>query len=164
MSYTIFNGTQKWSFGTVPFAIDELSFPFGSPERANIDNAVNAWNSGTADVQIIPRQNEPDYVHFIPDEVRTASQVGRKGGRQEIHAAYFPAIPAGATVSAINQLADQVDCFYFDAAGALRVNWVIGTGIWSGPNALTGPGVGQSGQPIATARQLDNQIDLFFVE
>jgi hypothetical protein len=35
---------------------------------------------------------------------------------------------------------------------------------WTGPNALTGPGVGQPGQPMATARQTDNQIDVFFVD
>ena len=63
-----------------------------------------------------------DLARFVDDEV------GRKGGRQDINAAYFPAIPAGAKVSAINQLADQVDCFYFDGAGALRVNWVVNAG------------------------------------
>ena len=164
MSYTIFDGTQKWPFARVPFTIDELSFPPGSPQRGNIDNAVSAWNRAAV-VRIVPRQNdEPDYVRFIPDEVLTQSWVGRRDGPQDIQAAYFPAIPANAAVSAINQLADQVDSFYFDGAGALRVNWVVGTGTWTGPNALTGPGVGQPGQPLATARQLDNQIDVFFVD
>ena len=133
MSYTIFDGTRKWPFARVPFTIDELSFPPGSPERTNIDNAVNAWNTGAAAVRIVPRRNEPDYVQFIPDEARTASQVGRKGGRQDVNAAYFPAIPPAANVSAINQLADQVDCFYFDGAGALQVNWVVGTAPGPGP-------------------------------
>lgn len=160
MSYTIFDGTQKWPFARAPFILDELSFPPGSPQRANIDAAVTAWNAGSAVVRVVPRQNEADFVRFIPDEVLTASQVGRKGGRQDIFAAFFPAIPAGATVAAIN----QVDAFYFDGAGALRVSWVIGTGTWTGPNALTGPGIGQPGQPIATARQTDNQIDVFFVD
>ena len=120
---------------------------------------------GAAVVRIAPRQNEPDYVQFIPDEV-TYCVPGGPQGRAPGHLTprYFPAIPAGATVSAINQLADQVDCFYFERAGALRVNWVVGTGTWIGPNALTQPGVGQPGQPMATARQLDNQIDVFFVD
>src|SRR4051794_1405383 len=98
MSYTIFDGTKKWTFAKVPYIIDQLSFPPGSTLRANIDNAVNAWNTGAAVVRIVPRRNEPDYVQFIPDEVTTASAVGRKGGRQDIQAAYFPAVPAGASV------------------------------------------------------------------
>jgi hypothetical protein len=164
MSYTIFDGTQKWPFARVPFEVDELSFPLGSPERNNIDAAVRAWNTGSAVVRIVPRDNQPDYVRFIPDEVKTASQVGRKGGPQDVNAAYFPAIPAAGSIAAINQLVGQIDCLYFDAAGALRVSWVVGTGTWTGPNALTGPGVGQPGQPLATARQLDNQIDIFFID
>jgi hypothetical protein len=164
MSYTIFDGTRKWPFGRIPYTLDELSFPPRSPERANIDNGVNAWNTGANAVRIVPRQNEPDYVHFVPDEVRTQSYVGRQGGQQDVKAAFFPAIPANAMLSAINQLPDQVDCFYFEAAGALRVNWVIGTGIWNGPNALTGPSAGQPGQPLASARQTANQIDVFFVD
>src|SRR4051794_37224678 len=113
MSYTIFDGTKKWPFATLPFVIDELSFPPGSPQRANIDAALNAWNTG-ASVHLVPRRNEADYVSFIPDEVKTASAVGRKGGRQDIVAAFFPAIPNGGVVSAINQFTGQVDALYFD--------------------------------------------------
>ncbi|MGF6674386.1 hypothetical protein [Paraburkholderia tuberum] len=153
MSYALFDGAKKWPSGRVPFAIDELSFPPGSPQRLNIDNAVEAWNTTAAVVRVVPRVDERDYVRFIPDELATASVVGRRGGRQDINAAYFPAIPAGAGVSAINQLAHQVDCFYFDGAGALRVNWVVDIGTWTGPNALTGENAGKAGQPIATARQ-----------
>src|SRR5689334_15738981 len=101
MSYTIFNGTQKWPFAKIPFTIDELSFPPGSPQRANIDNAVRAWN-GSAVVRIVPRRNEPDFVTFIPNELTTSSAVGRKGGRQDVNAAFFPAIPPGAAVAAID--------------------------------------------------------------
>jgi hypothetical protein len=133
VSYAIIDGAKKWPFARVPFTIDQLSFPPGSPQRTNVNNAINAWNNGTAVVRIVPRQNEPDYVQFIPDETITASQVGRRGGPQDINAAYFPAISAGATVAAINQLAGQVDCFYFDGAGALRVNWVVGWELGAGP-------------------------------
>jgi hypothetical protein len=164
VSYSIFDGSKKWPFARVPYVIDELSFPPGSPQRTSIDNAVKAWNTGSAVVRIVPRQNEPDYVQFIPDEARTASQVGRKGGRQDVVAAFFPALVGGTTVAAIDQVPDQIDCFYFDGAGALRVNWVIGNGTWNGPTALTKPGVGKAGQPIAVARQTDHQIDVFFVD
>ena len=164
MSYTIFDGTRKWPFGRIPIVIDELSFPPLSAQRLAIDNAVKAWNSGAAVVRIVPRQSEPDYVQFIPDEVQTASTVGRNGGRQDINAAFFPAIPAGAAPSAINQLADQVDCFYFDGAGAVRVNWVVATGTWTGPEALTKEGIGKPGQPMGIAHQTDHQVDVFFVD
>ena len=164
MSYTTIAGELKWPFARIPFEIDELSFPAGSAQRTNIDNAVAAWNGGSAVVRIVPRNGEPDYVRFVPDELVTQSPVGRVGGLQTVQAAYFPAVPAGATVAAIEQVPGQIDCFYFDAAGALRVNWVVGLGTWTGPVALTGPGVGQPGQPIVAARQLAEQIDVLFVD
>ena len=42
--------------------------------------------------------------------------------------------------------------------------WVIDGGAWQGPAALTGRGAAPPGAPLATARQLDNQIDVFFVD
>ena len=84
MSYAIFNGTQKWPFGRIPFSIDELSFPIGSPERTSIDNAVNAWNAGTAVVRIVPRTNDPDYVHFIPDLVLARRELAAQADARKL--------------------------------------------------------------------------------
>ena len=153
MSYTIVDGKFKWPFSTIPYIIEDLSFPSGSVERAAIDNAVAAWNGGTAALKMAPRRAEDDYVQFSPDLATTASAVGRQGGRQIIQSAYFPAVPPLAPIAAIDQTGNQIDCLYFDAAGALRVNWVIDVGTWSGPVALTAPGTGAPGQPLCTLRQ-----------
>ena len=147
--YTIIDGTLKWPFATVPYVIEDLSFPPLSVERAAIDAAVAAWNAGTAALKFAPRQAEDDYVQFTPDLATTASQVGRQGGRQTIQSAYFPAVPLTAPIAAIDQTGNQIDCLYFDAAGALRVNWVIDAGTWSGPVALTAPAQARPASPCA---------------
>jgi hypothetical protein len=51
MGYGLIDGNQRWSFARIPFVIDELSFPAGSPERASIDAAVQAWNIRSAVVR-----------------------------------------------------------------------------------------------------------------
>src|ERR1700704_6127193 len=97
MGYGIIDGARKWPAGRIPINIDELSFPPGSNERAVIDAAVAAWNKTSSEFQVVPRIDEADYVHFVPDELQTASRVGRDGGMQQVVAAYFPPITAGAS-------------------------------------------------------------------
>jgi hypothetical protein len=158
MAYTIFEGNQKWPFAKVPYVVDGFGFPPGSPELASIDAAVAAWIAGSAVVQISPRQDEADYVQFVPNEAKTASFVGRQGGRQDISAAHFPAIPATASLAAINQVAGQVDCVCVDSAGAVRVSWMVGNGTWNSPEGLTLPDVA-TGARVTVGRQRSDQID-----
>lgn len=132
MANTIIRGALKWPSARIPLEIDELSFPPGSVERSSIDNAVNAWNTGSTVLRIGPRQGEEDFVRIVPDQLVARSSVGRIGGQQLIPAAYFPAIPAGAELAVIDQVPEQINCFYFDAAGALRVSWVADVGAMAG--------------------------------
>ena len=46
----------------------------------------------------------------------------------------------------------------------MNVMWVVDVGVWQGPVGLTAPGTASAGAPLATARQTDSQIDLFFVD
>ena len=42
--------------------------------------------------------------------------------------------------------------------------WVVDGGIWQGPRGPDCRGGGATLAPLATARQTDSQIDLFFVD
>jgi hypothetical protein len=46
----------------------------------------------------------------------------------------------------------------------VNVMWVVDGGVWQGPVGLTQRGTAVPNSPIATARQTDHQIDLFFVD
>ncbi|MFG2639476.1 M12 family metallopeptidase, partial [Streptomyces sp. NPDC048370] len=71
-------------------------------------------------------------------------------------------VPAAAPGS-LTQTDRQIDTFFVDRTGAVNVMWVVGTGAWNGPIALTGPRTVLENAALATARQTDDQIDLFFV-
>jgi hypothetical protein len=46
----------------------------------------------------------------------------------------------------------------------VNVMWVVDNGAWQGPVGLTPRGTAVPGAPIATARQTEHQIDVFFVD
>src|SRR4051812_26213096 len=165
MGYTTYNGFLKWPQGQLPYSVEQESFPPGSAELAIITNAVNSWNTALTAARLIERTDQPDYVLFVPDEAQTASSVGRRGGRQEVKAAYFPNLTPGGYVATIRQGPAQVDCLYFDTNGTLRVSWVAGSaGTWQGPLGLTAPGAAPAGAPLVAFAQTPDQVDVAFVD
>jgi hypothetical protein len=165
MGYGKTTGELRWPGGRIPYEIDQLSFPPGSAARAAIDNAITMWNNAAALVTLTPHAGEPDFVQFIPDQFNTRSDIGRVGGKQNILCAFFPPVNGGAPIAAANQGSDQVDVFYIDQAGGVRVSWVGGNADWDGPAALTGPNTAPSGGAVTTGQQGDgDQLDLFFVD
>jgi hypothetical protein len=51
-----------------------------------------------------------------------------------------------------------------DDNGVVNVMWVVDDGAWAGPVGLTPLGTAAPGAPLATARQTDQQIDVFFAD
>ena len=83
MSLRVRGDDHLWSFGTIPYEINAGDIPEDSPERAEIDDAIETVNQRT-NLTLVPRSNEDDFVEFMhsPDECH--SLVGRRGGRQPI--------------------------------------------------------------------------------
>ncbi|WP_328966395.1 M12 family metallopeptidase [Streptomyces sp. NBC_00239] len=151
MGYVLFKKAKRWPGGRVPYEIDGQSFPAGTTLRTDIDTALTNWNNDTI-LDFVPRNGEGDFIRIVPDEANTRSAVGRSGGGQKVVLAAYPGIPDGAPISAIHQRSDQVDCFYVDDSGAIRVIWVDGAGEWDGPVALTPPNTVQLRATLATGR------------
>ena len=78
------------------------------------------------------------------------------------------AFPAGAPLAASNQFGidNQTDVFAVDNTGALTVSWVVGGGNWSGPVAISQPGMFPLGAKIAASNQFGtfNQTDVFVID
>ncbi|WP_036640173.1 hypothetical protein, partial [Paenibacillus durus] len=70
----------------------------------------------------------------------------------------------GSSLATERQTENQIDTFYVDNQGRVNVMWVVGTGPWQGPVALTGPNFAPPGAALATERQSIDQIDLFVVD
>jgi hypothetical protein len=71
----------------------------------------------------------------------------------------------GAAVAASNQFGvpNQTDVFLVDGNGTLNVAWVVGSGAWNGPNAISASGLFPPGADVATSNQfgIPNQTDAF---
>jgi phospholipase C len=61
---------------------------------------------------------------------------------------------------------NQTDVFSVAANGAVQVAWVQGAGKWSGPIAISPPGLAPPGAQLAASPQfgVSNQTDVFFVD
>jgi hypothetical protein len=47
--------------------------------------------------------------------------------------------------------------------GALYIDWVVGSDYWFGAAAISAPGLAPAGASVVAVKQLDNQLDVFFV-
>jgi astacin len=72
----------RWSGGSVPYT---MSGTFTSTQRQTILNAMAHIAANNPGVSFTPLSWQSGWVSFVPDNERCYSEVGRQGGRQEIH-------------------------------------------------------------------------------
>lgn len=72
------NAEMLWPGAIVPFQIDP-----NLPNPTRVTDAIAHWEAVTP-LRFVQRQNQQDFVAFVPDAERCASGIGRDGGRQEI--------------------------------------------------------------------------------
>lgn len=77
----------------------------------------------------------------------------------ELHSA-----PPGATVTTARQGEHQLDVFFVDNKGRLRVYWVGSDDKWHGPHYISQNGSAKPGAAVTAARQGEHQLDVFFVD
>jgi hypothetical protein len=89
------NGTvERWRKAVIPY---EVSADLPNPKR--VDQAVAQWLTGTG-IRFAPRTNEADYVIFMNGQ-GCSSAVGKKGGPQQISAAWDTKTNTGCQVEDI---------------------------------------------------------------
>ena len=73
--------------------------------------------------------------------------------------------PSGSIALRTQSSSMQLDAAAVDGTGALQVSWVTGTGTWSGPTAVQGPGFAPAQAKVALGYQAsDNQLDAVVVD
>jgi hypothetical protein len=78
---------QLWPNATIPYEVDLVDFPVGSPEHDAVDQAIAEWNDNSV-IRLVPRIDEDDYIVFEdtddPKNRCAAIGIGRKGNRQSV--------------------------------------------------------------------------------
>ena len=77
--------SHRWPNGRVPFEIDTIAFPDGSPMHQVILDAIAEWNSMTP-VRLVPRDpdTDADFILFREFSLGGQSPIGRQGGQQVV--------------------------------------------------------------------------------
>jgi len=73
--------SQRWPNRTVPYVVDA-----GIPNQKRVTDALQHWNDNSV-MQMIPRTDEANYVHFVRDNSNggaCSSSIGMIGGEQRI--------------------------------------------------------------------------------
>jgi len=68
---------NRWPDGIVPFTISDTDFPPGSSERDEILAGIALWNLNTC-IRVVPRNGQPNGLHFIKATDSCSSAVGQK--------------------------------------------------------------------------------------
>jgi hypothetical protein len=77
------NSFNRWPNAVVPYEINDIDFPPGSPLRAEIETAIGTWNHRSC-ARLIPHAGETDFAEFVAASDSCQSEVGRTGSRQRI--------------------------------------------------------------------------------
>jgi len=74
--------------------------------------------------------------------------------------------PAGGLAVSRQFPADQTDIFSTDSNGQLNVFWVVGGGLWNGPQVIGPPNLCAPGSPLVASNQfgLLGQTDVYLVD
>jgi hypothetical protein len=72
--------------------------------------------------------------------------------------------PPGSGIAAHAQGGNQLDACFVGQDGAFYVAWVVGVGIWQGPQAVSRPGIAPAGARLAAFAQTPQQVTVSFLD
>ncbi len=84
MSSRITIDAKLWRSGRMPFVIDTVAFPAGSPNFTIVNTAITNWNNAVPWLRLTPKDGEVNFVRFTSANGSCSSPVGMQGGVQDI--------------------------------------------------------------------------------
>jgi hypothetical protein len=118
MGFGIKHLSKRWAHAVIPYVLDDVQFPPSTAARSGIENTLSYYHA-QAGVQLLRRQGQDDYLEFVRVSDRSASKVGRQGGKQEVSVAINDVGFVGGNKTTFADTSEEEPSLAFDGVNVL---------------------------------------------
>lgn len=155
---------RRWPGREIPYVIDPVAYPPGTDGWTQIRAAASDWTNNTV-VRVTERISQPDYVRFTQAGGSCSSQVGRRGGEQEVPCELFiaPSSVPRAGIALARQTETVFTAAFVNGLGQPCITFAYDLGLWHAPIPIGGP-IAPPGAQLALSKQGDEILAIAYMD